>query len=378
MIQYRHHPDPHQYAREHRNELLVAVLTILLAHAQAVQRGSREALLPRIGSFGNWSDRIRSAVWWVDPDRCDPWDGNAEVKANAQPEQVEATMFFEAWHGAVGTAQVSAKDIEARCRLGSHGYDSDLAEAVKMLSIPEPRGNAAVNTRALGQWLAAHKDHPGRFVLREGERKSGRLYWYVEEEELTQSAIRTMVEAVIKDLLVLIPIDDTGKPSDKYERKLREALLKPSKLEDVECSFSEDSTLIMIRLLEVFFRYVLEVLSPDRGVDANEKHSDREMDTRVRLYAVSTMLRMGASARGISESPAYEQIVGNFVANENATWDLDAFALMYMKQALHKLGKEAAVDELYEEAIRRLAEDSLRDTTIDKDGTEEALKLLAR
>ena len=89
-------------------------------------------------SFGRWSDCIRSAVWWADPDRCDPWLGNAEVKANAQPEQVP--LMFQALHNAVGTAQVSAKEIAERCSGDSRRCDSDLAEAVKTLSIPEPKG----------------------------------------------------------------------------------------------------------------------------------------------------------------------------------------------------------------------------------------------
>ena len=178
MIQYRHHADPQQHARDHRKELLVAALTVLLAHKQAIDDGDPEALLPKIGSFGRWSDRIRSAVWWADPNQCDPWLGNAEVKANAQPEQVEALVFFEAWHSAIGTVQVSAKEIAERC-----ASNSALAEAVMMLSIPEPKGNDIVNTRALGHWLAIHKGWPGEYALREGDRKSGKLYWYVEHRE---------------------------------------------------------------------------------------------------------------------------------------------------------------------------------------------------
>ena len=208
MIQYRHHTDPHQYARDHRKELLIAVLTVLLAHKQAIDDGDPDALLPRIGSFGRWSDCIRSAVWWADPDRCDPWLGNAEVKANAQPEQVEALMFFQALHNAVGTAQVSAKEIAERCSGDSRRCDSDLAEAVKMLSIPEPKGNDAVNTRALGQWLANHKEVPGQYVLHEGARKSGKFYWYVEHNESRADAY---------DISVLFDSEDTSrKDNDGY------------------------------------------------------------------------------------------------------------------------------------------------------------------
>ena len=216
MIQYHHHPDPHRYAREHRKKLLVAALTLLLAHKQAIDDGDPDALLPRIGSFGRWSDRIRSAVWWADPNRCDPWDGNAEVKANAQPEQLEALMFFEALHSAFGTAQVSVKDIAQRCSESWKSCDPDLAEAAKMLSISAPRGNAEFNTRSLGQWLAAHKDRPGRFVLREGDRKSGKLLWYI--EKTPSSSVVSLIEIAIQSLMDVFP-----KLTDERSEVLRTA-----------------------------------------------------------------------------------------------------------------------------------------------------------
>ena len=83
---YHHHPVITDYCFEHRPELLAAALTVLVAHHAAVQRGVAK-LLPRVGSFGGWSDRVRSAIAWADRDGCDPWESNAEVKAKAQPEQ---------------------------------------------------------------------------------------------------------------------------------------------------------------------------------------------------------------------------------------------------------------------------------------------------
>ena len=182
---------------------MVAALTVLLAHRCAIDAGDPDAHLPRIASFGRWSDRIRSAVCWADPDRCDPWDGNAEVKENAQPEQVEALMFFEAWHRAFRTTQVSVKEIAQRCTENHRNYNADLAEAVKMLSISEPRGSDTVNTRALGQWLAAHKDNPGKFVLREGDKKSGKLYWYV--EKTPPPSVEAVLESAVQNLIDVFP-----------------------------------------------------------------------------------------------------------------------------------------------------------------------------
>ena len=180
---YRHHPKVADYCIAHRGELLTAALTVLVAHHDAVRRGEAKPL-PRIGSFGGWSDRIRSAVAWADPDGCDPWASNAEVKAGAQPEQAEALTFLDAWHGTFGTREVVVKEIGEACREGEPDYAAELAEAAGNLSLPPPRGRAGVNTQALGRWLAARKDRPGPFVLREGRRYSGKpARWYVEKSE---------------------------------------------------------------------------------------------------------------------------------------------------------------------------------------------------
>ena len=185
---YQHHPKVADYCIAHRGELLTAALTVLVAHRDAEARGETKPL-PRIGSFGGWSDRIRSAVAWADPDGCDPWASNAEVKAGAQPEQAEALTFLGAWHNTFGTREVVVKDIDLFCRDGLPDYDAELAEAAGNLTLPAPRGKAAVNTQALGRWLAAHKDRPGPFVLREGRRYSGKpARWYVEKVEAPEPA----------------------------------------------------------------------------------------------------------------------------------------------------------------------------------------------
>ena len=184
---FRRHPRLLDHVRSERSRLLIAALTILVAHRDALERGKAEPL-PRIGSFGSWSDRIRSAVAWIDPDGCDPWVGNAEIKADAQPEQAEALQFLGAWHRAFGSREIRVREIEERCHqpdgdLTDPRYDADLAEAVAHLSIAPPRGKAALNTRSLGRWLLAHRDRPGPFVLREGKRITGKpTLWFVESQ----------------------------------------------------------------------------------------------------------------------------------------------------------------------------------------------------
>ena len=177
MRRFKHYPNLLQHAGQHRPELLTAALTILIAHKYAVDSGEPNVQLSRINSFGGWSDRIRSAVWWADPEGCDPWDGNRELKKTAQPEQEEAQMFLAAWHETVGSRAVLVRDLERVCRKDSCDYSAVLADAVAELGIAPPRGQDALNTRSLGMWLTAHADRPGKFILRkvEGTRK-----WYIE------------------------------------------------------------------------------------------------------------------------------------------------------------------------------------------------------
>ena len=182
--QFKHYPKLQQHVRQNRSALLIAALTILLAHKRAVDADEPDTLLPRINSFGGWSDRIRSPVWWADPERADPWDGNRELKETSQPEQAELLAFLEAWHGVFGSREVVARDIDEACREGTEGYKADLAEAVSNLSLAPPRRNAAVNSRSLGQWLKAHRGNMGPYRLREGDKYRGQSRWFVEKTSL--------------------------------------------------------------------------------------------------------------------------------------------------------------------------------------------------
>ena len=138
------------------------------------------------------------------------------MKAGAQPEQAESLAFLDAWHGTFGTREVVAKEIGEACREGEPDYAAELAEAAGNLSLPPPRGKAGVNTQALGRWLAARKDRPGLFVLREGRRYSGKpARWYVEigatgtdDAETTEAAVKAMESGDV----------EPGEPGSMYNR----------------------------------------------------------------------------------------------------------------------------------------------------------------
>ena len=229
LRQFKHYPQLLQHTRKHRSELLTAALTILIAHKHAVDSDEPDTLLPRVNSFGAWSDRVRSAVWWVDPERCDPWDGNRELKKMAQPEQEEALAFFAAWHETFGSREVQVRDLESSCRPEDRDYRSDLADAVAELGIAAARGNAALNVRSMGMWLAAHADRPGSYILRkvEGTRK-----WFVERGAPADS------EAAAFQALPNVTIDDLARALG--------ASLEAGKRPQVRYEYGEDSVTVVL------------------------------------------------------------------------------------------------------------------------------------
>ena len=200
MRKFTHYPKLLQHTRQHRSELLTAALTVLIAHKHAVDSGEPGTLLPRINSFGGWSDRVRSAVWWADPERCDPWDGNRELKKNAQPEQEEAQAFFAAWYETFGSREVLVRELERFCRQDGTDYSSVVAESVAGLGIAPPRGKDALNVRSMGMWLSAHADRPGRYILRKAE---GTRKWYIERGPVIADN-QLVYRQIIADLLAAV------------------------------------------------------------------------------------------------------------------------------------------------------------------------------
>ena len=189
---YSTHPNPVEYALKHRKQLYMAGITMLLAHHQAVAAGLASPITPRVGSFGGWSDRIRSAIAWSLGESYDPFMTNATVKSTARPEHEDAIVFLSAWRDQFGDKDVSLrKDLEPICRKESDDHDPALADAVAELQILPPRDKAAVNVRSLSKWMLERKNRPGKYIVREGGK---RQTWMVEERETAVAAAPSGIE----------------------------------------------------------------------------------------------------------------------------------------------------------------------------------------
>ena len=246
---------PLDRARRDRRKLLGAALTILVAHKQAVdaigEQEAREAklLLPSIPSFGGWSDRIRSAVAWADPDHWDPWQGNRVALDRANPEQESAQVFFRAWHDRFADKSVYVSDVAEACRPeegsptmfhddGESRFAGELRDAADSLGLVDHRG---IRTKSLGRWLSGHKDRPAAYVLRQDDSvSSGRgKKWYVEEaaeqppQEKPKTTPKETIEHEVRKGDFDEPKDYVAAAKDATYQLLSFDLTKGHPLEDV-------------------------------------------------------------------------------------------------------------------------------------------------
>ena len=378
-IQYCHHPDPHRYARENRRELLCAALTILLAHRRAVEAGDPDAVIrPWINSFGNWSDRIRSAVAWADPDGCDPWLGNAEVKADAQPEKAEAKEFFAAWYHAFGGREVTAADIERRCRDHEEDYDGALAAAVRDLTLAPPRPNVSVNTRSLGTWLTAHADYPGPFILRRG---TSARKWFLEKQstEVVDESIVQFIERTVSSALSQMPEKFREEyPGDEMQQAIVSSLLDPEFLRHQEDIYGGNNIKdVMLGMHQVLNNYAEQVPIPDI-IPLTEQH-------KIDLWNCS--LLMSKYLWFLNRNPLLDQLTKNFLSlPKDITLERECVALSYATSACRKMSGDATMADLANEATKLLVEganleaekspDNIAEIKAATEGIEAAIKEL--
>lgn len=353
--QFRHHPQLLEYVREHRGELLAAALTILAAHGRWVN--DPKALLPRVGSFGAWSDHIRSALWWADPEGRDPWESNAEIKANLQPEQEEALAFFEAWYNAFGGKLTTVRDIAQACVRGRHAsFHEGLADAVSDLSLEPPRGTDAINSRSLGSWLRERKDRrTPPYRLRQGDRSRT---WYVEKAKPLVSAVQA-AEQAIEDLIRLFPML-SKKDSDELREELREVIMQPEQMKIIDDVYGPD---VEGALNQVF----PQVYGPDgeklpRPIDKwkSKGYTGLQAEAMQRIEAIESLARI---ARLIVDerrpvSPAFQMVIDRYNAFSNITASKENRALNYLNLANLELGSDTTARDLADTAVNFLKADA--------------------
>jgi hypothetical protein len=93
------------YTEQNRGALVNAGLTVLKSYLLA---GSPEVKQPRLGSFGQWSDLVRSALIWLG--QPDPVESQKEVDAQ-DDEKGTLAAFLECWLLRHGTEALTARAL---------------------------------------------------------------------------------------------------------------------------------------------------------------------------------------------------------------------------------------------------------------------------
>jgi hypothetical protein len=179
----RFQTNPVTMVKAERGRYLVAALTVLRAYHVAGRPGQPDPL----GSFEDWSGWVRGALLWLG--HADPVDTIEETREK-DPKLDALTAVLTQWHAAIGSANVSVRDVIERATAqqtatgtGSLAYlkqeyaEPDFREA--LFAIAGEGGT--INGKRLGKWLASHQDRivHGFRLMRTGL-SSGIMRWRLE------------------------------------------------------------------------------------------------------------------------------------------------------------------------------------------------------
>jgi len=199
--------DPVAIVLENRGKYIAACLTICRAYFVA----GRPNPAPKLGSFGGWSDCVRSALIWL---ACDDPMQSMEIAREEDPERTELSEMLTAWVDNVGLgygARVKLAVVIALIeKIKEVDQDNPYLEKEKEPEHPElltavtaaafavtGRRQQKPDVHSLGQWLRTRK---GRVV--EGKRfaykrnpKGGSEWWVEEADEMAVAQAEATAQA---------------------------------------------------------------------------------------------------------------------------------------------------------------------------------------
>ncbi|MDZ5457892.1 hypothetical protein [Azohydromonas lata] len=171
--------DPAQMLAAHRQQYVVAALTIIRAYIAA---GRPKMASGRTASFEVWDDLVRQPLCWLSqlaaqagvpdlPTFADPVEAAARA-FEQDPETTKHSALLEAWHAVFGSVQTTVATAIRRA-------ETDDALGVALEEIAGQRG--AINSRMLGRWIErmAGRIVGGKLFVRIGIR-AGTLHWAVQ------------------------------------------------------------------------------------------------------------------------------------------------------------------------------------------------------
>ena len=159
-------------ARKNRGKYVSACITIILAYQEA---GAPKQTTP-LGSFENWSRRVRDAIIWAGlSDPC----SNADKLRDADPEKERFLEVADQWDKHFGNAWKKVAAVIAEANPNSTpGQNSDLK--VALLNVAE--GGRDLSANRLAAFLSRYKGRPiegFKFESRKGH--AGTNLWRLEK-----------------------------------------------------------------------------------------------------------------------------------------------------------------------------------------------------
>jgi hypothetical protein len=151
-----------ELARVERAKLVAAALTVLRAWhiaGEAIER-------PPVGSFEQWSHRIRGPLLWLG--QADPCDTTLKVQTQ-DPSLLSLTSVMAQWRQHVGMQVARTLQQVINCAVNVNDFH------VALLNVAQGRSGSMVSNERLGRWL---RKNEGRVVTGLMLKCTGRLDGY--------------------------------------------------------------------------------------------------------------------------------------------------------------------------------------------------------
>jgi putative DNA primase/helicase len=168
--------DPIAQIKRDRGAYIAACLTIVRAYLTAGTPGK----LPRLPSYGAWSDLVRSALVWLG--RPDPV-ATMETARNADPVRQQRGAVFAAWATELGTGG-GYLTSELIARADDRDDTGALSRPMlhnSFIEVARQRGGSAIDPKRLGRWLSGATDTiANRFKLTVDRSDQTRPRWIID------------------------------------------------------------------------------------------------------------------------------------------------------------------------------------------------------
>ncbi len=147
--------NPFETVTQDRGEYVAAALTIVRAYIEA---GQPDIIKPRLASFEDWSDLVRSALAWLDCE--DPVASMNTARSEDPTLRNMAEVYSAIWDKMEGQAFTAREIIKIATEKDDAFEDRQfinpgLREA--LLNVAADRGGYMINAQRLGHWLSRHK-----------------------------------------------------------------------------------------------------------------------------------------------------------------------------------------------------------------------------